>query len=142
MTAIKASAATVSLAAGARISEIDMMRGFVIVLMALDHVRDYFLGGPGMAGIGNLLDPVALTAACRAVAARHRVDLVETADESLVLATAHARAGLDDEPAHRQRIARGYEPSTRHSEAWPLSFASTAASGCVSACPSRSMKNT
>ncbi len=63
MTAIKASAATVSLAAGARISEIDMMRGLVIVLMALDHVRDYFLGGPGMAGIGNLLDPATTTPA-------------------------------------------------------------------------------
>lgn len=44
--------------------------------------------------VGNLLDPVALAAACRAVAARHRVDLVETADESLVLSTAHARAAL------------------------------------------------
>ena len=53
-----------------------------------------------------------------------------------------ARAGLDDELAHRQRIALGYEPSTRNSEAWPFSFASTSASGCVSTWPSRSMKNT
>lgn len=35
-----------------RLSEIDMLRGFVIVLMALDHVRDYFFAG------GLLVDPL------------------------------------------------------------------------------------
>lgn len=47
---------------GARISEIDMLRGLAIVLMAIDHVRDYFFNGAGMIGVGgNLLDPDATT---------------------------------------------------------------------------------
>lgn len=47
------------LVAGVRISEIDMLRGLVIVLMALDHVRDYFFLNGGLGT--NPLDPQTTT---------------------------------------------------------------------------------
>jgi uncharacterized membrane protein len=47
-------ASSITLGAGVRISEIDLLRGLVIVLMALDHVRDYLHAGSF--GI-NPLDP-------------------------------------------------------------------------------------
>jgi uncharacterized membrane protein len=52
-------AAPTSIAAGTRITEIDLLRGLVIVLMALDHVRDYFFLGGGFSV--NPLDPAQTT---------------------------------------------------------------------------------
>lgn len=57
--ATPSSARPAALAAGERISEIDMLRGLVIVLMALDHVRDYFITAGGFAI--NPLDPTQTT---------------------------------------------------------------------------------
>jgi len=54
-----ASSSQTHTAVGVRISEIDMLRGLVIVLMALDHVRDYFFLGGGLGS--NPLDPETTT---------------------------------------------------------------------------------
>lgn len=57
--AAPASAHRANIGAGVRISEIDMLRGLVIMLMALDHVRDYFFTGAGFSV--NPLDPAQTT---------------------------------------------------------------------------------
>src|SRR5262245_37442598 len=53
-----AAARAASIAAGVRITEIDMLRGLVIVIMVLDHVRDYMLAGSFSI---NPLDPAQTT---------------------------------------------------------------------------------
>lgn len=58
-TAPAVSTPSSAIAAGVRISEIDMLRGLVIVLMALDHVRDYFYLNGGFST--NPLDPAQTT---------------------------------------------------------------------------------
>lgn len=55
---VSAPATPVTLKAGERLVEIDMLRGLVIVIMALDHVRDYFHAG---AAAMNPLDPTQTT---------------------------------------------------------------------------------
>ncbi|MDX2276522.1 MAG: heparan-alpha-glucosaminide N-acetyltransferase domain-containing protein [Hyphomonadaceae bacterium] len=54
----KAAASPTIIKAGERLVEIDMLRGLVIVIMALDHVRDYFHAG---AANYNPLDPAQTT---------------------------------------------------------------------------------
>ncbi|MBC7768605.1 MAG: DUF1624 domain-containing protein [Phycisphaerales bacterium] len=54
-----ASTSSAQVATGVRISEIDMLRGLVIVLMALDHTRDYFFTAGGFST--NPLDPAQTT---------------------------------------------------------------------------------
>lgn len=53
-----AAAPPIAIKAGERLAEIDMLRGLVIILMALDHVRDYLHLG---AFQFNPLDPVVTT---------------------------------------------------------------------------------
>lgn len=55
---VKSATAPVTLKAGERLVEIDMLRGLVIVIMALDHVRDYFHAGSASY---NPLDPAQTT---------------------------------------------------------------------------------
>lgn len=54
----KTAAPPITIKAGERLVEIDMLRGLVIVIMALDHVRDYFHAG---SAAYNPLDPAQTT---------------------------------------------------------------------------------
>jgi uncharacterized membrane protein len=55
---VKSAATPITIKAGERLVEIDMLRGLVIVIMALDHVRDYFHFG---SAAYNPLDPAQTT---------------------------------------------------------------------------------